>query len=142
MWVQKVFTQLSNVSLLRSNLASAEFRNLMDLDSACPYTPLLFKITNHILNSPQNSLNPDIVHFPYRKTITKVLSGISILMGGSGSSHPSSFPTVIIFVVGGITFQEVATLQDKYAEKGIRLIVGSNTICNRESLMRHIFKSK
>ena len=141
MWIQKVFMQLSKVSLLRSTLVSSELRNLIDLDALYPYTPLLFKIANNLL-SPQHPLNPDIVHYPYRKTMAKVLSGISMLMGGSGSNHPSSFSTVIIFVVGGITFQEIGILQEMYHAKGVRLIVGSNTICNRDSLMQHIFKSK
>jgi ribosomal protein L10 len=72
------------------------------------------------------------------------LTGISMLMGAGSvlSNHPSSYSTVVLFVVGGITFQEVSILQNMYREKGIHLIVGSNTICNRDSLMQHIFKSK
>ena len=44
-----------------------------------------------------------------------------MLMGAGSalSNHPSSYSTVVLFVVGGITFQEVSILQNMYREKGI-----------------------
>lgn len=135
------------VSNLRSKLISPDLRNVIDLNSAYPYTPFLLKLSHHILYpAPQQSsstqLNPDIIPYPYKNaTIRNVLTGFSRLIGSS-SNHPSSFSTIILFVVGGITFQEISRLQEMYRERGIRLVVGSNTISNRDSIMQHIFKSK
>jgi hypothetical protein len=115
----------------------------VDFDSLQPYTPFLVTLSrNNILNPSKSASQEmdDLQHIPYKRAIAGVLTGFSRLIGTS--IHPSQFQHVIIFVTGGITFQEIAKLQELYREHGVCLIVGSNSITNRDSLMAHIFKSK
>lgn len=130
-WVAKVFVQFKKVTQCRAKLN--DFNCLLDLDSISPYTPFLVKVAQAIREPPSQSITPDIEHIPYRGSITSVLTGFSRLIGQV--VHPSTFSTVIIFVSGGITFKEVAQIQAIGEEKGIRIIVGSTTICNRAALL-------
>ncbi|KAJ3351907.1 hypothetical protein HDU91_006080, partial [Kappamyces sp. JEL0680] len=141
-WVGRVFQQLSQVSRLRSQLRDPNLRRLMEYDAGDTYVPFLVKLSTHcVLQQTHPSAPSDLHYIPYKGAISTVLKGFSRLIG-TEPNHPASHSTVILFVIGGITYREVSLLQALYRERAVKLLVGSTTICNRDTMMAHIFKSK
>ena len=55
--------------------------------------------------------------------------------------HPSDYQTLFLFLVGGISIQEIHDLQQIALLRGIRLIIGSTHIGQTDEVLRHLFKT-
>ena len=54
----------------------------------------------------------------------------------TSATNPAS--NVILFIVGGVTFEEAKEMTLSFNQNGIRVIVGGNTIHNSKSFMADI----
>jgi hypothetical protein len=68
------------------------------------------------------------------------MSPFSLLVGGP--QHPHEFKTLVLVMIGGITYTEVSMFQQRCRSLGKKGVVVSTTIANRDTMMNHIFKSK
>ena len=83
----------------------------------------------------------DLVHVPYSGTVGTVLSGLNRLLG-SAPLHPSNFKQVLIFVIGGITFQEIQVLTKSFKGAESNVCIGSTDILSHSRLYQQLFDSK
>jgi hypothetical protein len=116
-----------------------KFKDLMDGTVDEPYDPLLIQIGRYICsNSTEECL--DIKHINQNSRLSTALSGVSRFLAGNTKSKLSDFKNVLLFSVGGLTFNESIKLQNMFAKAGKNLIVGSNNVCSRDFLYSSIIK--
>ncbi|KAL2915661.1 Sec1 domain-containing protein 2 [Polyrhizophydium stewartii] len=153
-WVARAFSQLRLVSQARAG--QTRFRDVLAPHQQPPYDPLLVQIGRAAVQPPEAQLAHGAqhdpqgqssadgwTHVPYGGTLGSVMSGFSRLLGGAPQKpHPSHHPTVILVVLGGITFQEAGRVRDELAARGHTAIVGSTNIATTDTIMAQLFKAR
>ncbi|OAJ39770.1 hypothetical protein BDEG_23592 [Batrachochytrium dendrobatidis JEL423] len=143
-WVVRVFTQLRQISQIRSELH--HFRHVIQPHQQPAYDPLLVQVARRAVEPSSVSdmaipsqIDEDWTHIPYGGTLGSVMSGFSRMLGAvAKKSHPSQFKNIIVVVVGGITFEETGRVRDELQSRGQNALVGSTNIASTDTIMAHV----
>lgn len=161
-WLDKTFLQLRSLQFVRKQLRLERFKDLIvvpndgsfnnENDDESYYDPLICQIGKFIcatnIGNEYSSTNTisqdcfDIKRIDASSRLGTAFSGVSRFLSGNKTEKKliSDFQTVIFFSVGGITFNEAYKLQRIFASAGKRVIIGSTSICTRESLYSNLIK--
>ncbi|XP_033070582.1 sec1 family domain-containing protein 2 isoform X1 [Trachypithecus francoisi] len=126
--VDKLFTSLRDIAGARSLMK--QFKSVYvpgNHTHQASYKPLLKQVVEEILH-PERPDSIDIEHMS--SGLTDLLkTGFSMFMKVS-HPHPSDYPVLILFVVGGVTVSEVKTVKDLVAslKPGTQVIVLSTRL--------------
>nr|KAJ3418230.1 Sec1 domain-containing protein 2 [Polyrhizophydium stewartii] len=146
----------ANARAIQGWVARAFSQDVLAPHQQPPYDPLLVQIGRAAVQPPEAQLAHGAqhdpqgqssadgwTHVPYGGTLGSVMSGFSRLLGGAPQKpHPSHHPTVILVVLGGITFQEAGRVRDELAARGHTAIVGSTNIATTDTIMAQLFKAR
>ncbi|KAJ3290430.1 Sec1 domain-containing protein 2 [Borealophlyctis nickersoniae] len=148
-WISNFFMQLHAVSTTRSRLE--QFKYVFKPGATPPYQSLIKQVVSDIARPsrpaaarpaaggrPGMPAEPeDLTHVPYGGTLGTVFSGFSRLLGAT-RPHPSQHQSVLVFVVGGITFAEVREVKEAFRNRDVNVLVGSTDIGSSETILRHL----
>jgi hypothetical protein len=98
-------------------------------------------LCNHLVRlicDPSLSDSTGLQHVPYTGTMGSVLSGINRFLG-SMTIHPSQYKHILIFMVGGITVNEIKGLQRGFKTNESEIIIGSTQIITPARLCQQLF---
>ncbi|KAJ3038349.1 Sec1 domain-containing protein 2 [Rhizophlyctis rosea] len=138
-WLNDTFTTLFAIGRARSGLH--HLRNVLHPTSTTPYQSVIKQVMLDALKTdrvPAVGDVDDLVHVSHGGTLGGVLSGFSRFLGG-GRPHPSQFQSLIVLVVGGVTFAEVREIRECAREKGVKVLVGSTDIAGGATVFKHLF---
>ncbi|XP_064650152.1 sec1 family domain-containing protein 2-like [Lineus longissimus] len=134
-----IFSRLRALSQVRKDLK--KFRQIYDaggVTSPACYRPLLQQIVEEIFNSSK----PELVDVEYKSGKLKDLlkTGFGYFMSVS-KPRPNDHPLLIVFIVGGVTSNEVKQIQETLAkyQSNTKIVVGSTCLVKPKDLVDTIF---
>jgi len=122
--VSDLISYLKDLENLRSSMV--EYKSLMKTGRmGSTYIPLVAQIINNIFDPKQTELR-DLEHVSSNTGVGSYLRSFSIL-ALKAKAKPSDNSVVIIFVVGGITANEIREIRDSFKQKTV-LLIGSTSL--------------
>jgi hypothetical protein len=61
-------------------------------------------------------------------------------LGFKGKARPTDNNTVILFIIGGITFNEIREIKELAAKQKIRIVIGSNAVATASYVHNRLFE--
>ncbi|GMM35668.1 Vps45 protein [Saccharomycopsis crataegensis] len=112
------------------------------------HRPRLLHILHNVLTKRLQGSSYPVLN-PYSKNnngnnnngAAAVDSGINHINYSTSSIANEKFQDIVVHVIGGITYEEsrvIGLLNEKYKAKGIRLVIGSNTIVSSDTFMQQL----
>ncbi|KAJ3295214.1 Sec1 domain-containing protein 2 [Rhizoclosmatium sp. JEL0117] len=129
MWIEEVLDRLEMIADTRSGMKQ---RGLIDPDTIPPYRSLLRHQLTKAFGTiaDENKLvsaDSDFQHIPYGGTLGNVLNKFSRLLGGA-VPRIREYKRVLVFVVGGVTAQEVRDVREVGREFGVDVVIGGTAV--------------
>jgi hypothetical protein len=118
----------------------SEFRHLISEDIQDPYYSLLVQIASRICLTDE--VPSDLTALSSLKLLNTVIGGFSNLLRGNQKKSNPKFDTYVLFVIGGITFQEIAEVTQLFENYGKHVLVGSTNISTRDEIRSQLLKTK
>ena len=118
----------------------SEFRHLISEDIQDPYYSLLVQIASRICLTDE--VPSDLTALSSLKLLNTVIGGFSNLLRGNQKKYNPKFDTYVLFVIGGITFQEIAEVTQLFGNYGKHVLVGSTNISTRDEIRSQLLKTK
>ncbi|TPX74154.1 hypothetical protein CcCBS67573_g04579 [Chytriomyces confervae] len=155
MWVGEVLERLEMIAKARDPFKQ---KSLVDMNSIVPYRSLVRRVlTSTLLREPvaagetqsmsansagglASRIDPeDLAHISYGGTLGTVLSGFSRLLGGTRPTL-KDYKTLVIFIVGGVTANEVRDIREVAREAGgVQVLVGSTCVADADFALQMLF---
>ncbi|KAK3101790.1 hypothetical protein FSP39_006372 [Pinctada imbricata] len=140
--IDDVWEKLRAVGTARDSLV--QLGSLLDEETALSpsaYRPFFSKMIDLIFDPAKKELK-DIEH--KSSGLTDLLkSGFGFFRSVTSKPRPNDHPTLVIFVVGGMTSTEAKQIKDVLAshETNTQVILGSTRLCNSSDIMNSVFCS-
>ncbi|XP_066993468.2 sec1 family domain-containing protein 2 isoform X1 [Anabrus simplex] len=134
--VVRIMDRLHSIGRARNDLT--KYRSLLNLhgdkQTATP-CGLVQRLATDLIDSSR----PDIPDLACRSAGLKELlkSGFSILLNRPRQQHPLENPLVLVYVVGGVTAQEVRLIQELVP--GTQILVGGTSLITAEDIVDSVF---
>ncbi|KAJ9582040.1 hypothetical protein L9F63_003623 [Diploptera punctata] len=136
----EVFSKLRYIASARKNLV--RYRSLLSQQGPSQptaYHSLLHQLMADVLDPARPEL-PDLTN---KSSGLKVIlkSGFSLLLNRQKHQHPLDNPLVIVFILGGITAQEVKVIQEMLVSSGqdTKVLIGGTRLLSPSDVVEAIF---
>ncbi|KAI9203471.1 uncharacterized protein BJ171DRAFT_509715 [Polychytrium aggregatum] len=137
-WIRDTFSTLKRIRAARSELK--HFHSVLDPSSAELYKPLVQQVMETIFKGRPPPGQPDVsdlTHVPYPGS---VIGGFSFSRLLGGAPHPSQFSSMIVVVVGGVTFAEANLIRGIALQNEVSsILVGGTDIATSRSVFSRLF---
>jgi hypothetical protein len=120
-----VLPVLHGVQMARGSLR--QFRNLVKSDVSEPFQPLIVQVMGSIFNPSKPAIG-DLVHHSQGLAGKLLHTGISLFMS-SAAPRPSSYPLMIVYVIGGITADEIRRINEIASNQSSNCKVRAFVLC-------------
>lgn len=135
-----VLPVLHGVQMARGSLR--QFRNLVKSDVSEPFQPLIVQVMGSIFNPSKPAIG-DLVHHSQGLAGKLLHTGISLFMS-SAAPRPSSYPLMIVYVIGGITADEIRRINEIASNQSsnCKVVIGSSSILNPTDIVSTLFANR
>jgi hypothetical protein len=139
-WMERCVKTLRHVATTRSGLS--EFAHLLLAENVVAYTPFVQQVCQDIFfvgAADKAPKHQDWTHYASdSSTLDSLVSGFSRFLRAA-TPHPARHRRVLLVLVGGVTFQELAIIRRITQDVSTEVCVLSTDIATPDTLFQHLF---
>ncbi|KAK7868499.1 hypothetical protein R5R35_001907 [Gryllus longicercus] len=137
----KITRKLRSISQARKDLST--YRSLLNVSESGLQDPVHVGLIQRLISDLMDPARPDVSDLTCRSSGLKELlkSSFSLLLNRTHQQHPLDNPLIIVYVVGGLTAQEVHAIQSSVSKAGVdvHLLVGGTQLTSAKDIVQAIF---